>query len=59
MDDQEFKSFSTGGKWVEESQDDSEFFDFENEKVIDYQYEQYKKHLDEDEYDEDEFDLIH
>ena len=42
MDDQEFKSFSTGGKWVEESQDDSEFFDFENEKVIDYQYEQYE-----------------
>ena len=61
MTDEEFKQFSSGGKWIEESEDNSTFYDFENNKVItDYYYEHYK--LDDDLDDEDssyDFDTIH
>ena len=39
LNEQEFMMFSSGGKSLQESQDESEFFDFEDQKVVDYQFE--------------------
>ena len=48
LSDEEFNMFSSGGLSINESEDESDFYDFENQKVVDYQFEQYKNHEDED-----------